>query len=362
MHDRILFILAKMASEFKNHDDLVADVATILMDRCLAEGIPDREPIRAFYNFAQVFERYSQICSKNPIFGQMIDVAWTMMMKCYYMSAITSSDAHLVLKYAVENKNANVGSYMQHVILMPPKCTKYLYKNEKTRKFIVDHLIGRYTHTYTTLFSNRNFVATGAFIIKHNIVDRIRMLSNLFDAGADTHLLGSLIRKYNIQYSADLIKRICMLYGLIDENRFISTIDMYMSCFDKSTVFKDLVNYALDLEMVEMIFEKYNIASILTEKLNVIKVGDFNVAVYLIMQGMCEYDEEEFWNRFVIRGDFECAHNFTDEELQFFYDKSNCCICLQTHMFTRDSRDSAIKRVLAYFSKLKMKICENCAS
>jgi hypothetical protein len=133
-----------------------------------------------------------------------------------------------------------------------------------------------------------------------------------------------------------------------------------MRHFDQYEVFKVLAIPTPDRQFIKDLFEKYGIASKITDKINARNIIDARVAIYLMIQGVCEY-KTDFWNDFDDEYGTKFLYEFEDGVLRFFYDASDCSICLSISLVNAwHSFNDELKCALMELQEYPQKLCAGC--
>jgi hypothetical protein len=357
-------------------DDVIMIICEKLFGKIFKDNISRTSNVKvspidyvSFYSFIQVFDRHSQIVSKNPLFGQMMEIYNIKNKDLDNLTpTIFYTDSDLILKYVVENNKANftiweqsIGRYIRY------KCVKYLYENMNSRNMIVSYLRNYYSKWFydpemIQRIGDDSYTRICKLIIRENISKSSEVIFIMIRAKLDIRVIDYLNAKYHIPYVDQWPRPFVGDISRPTESYFEAVIDVFMKYYDQFTVFKDIVIYTMNYRIIKKVIDKYDIANTLAKKLSIDQINDLNMSVKLMICGVCEYDEEEFWKKFRKSKEYQICL-ISDEELQFLYDNSTCSFCLQNNLIhVCDFDNGVIRAMLLFMNKLPLKLCSECRS
>jgi hypothetical protein len=92
------------------------------------------------------------------------------------------------------------------------------------------------------------------------------------------------------------------------------------------------------------------------------KIFSIDVAIYLMMQGVCDFDNDTFWSKF---HENACSgyyiENVNDDMLRFLYDKSDCIACLNVKLvYASDLHSNKSRQLTLKLQEYPQKLCDDC--
>jgi hypothetical protein len=342
-----------MSLAFRDYDDIIFDIARRLFEKCFVKNTPEPSIVRicwesanAFYNYMRVFDEYSRILDKSPLFRQMMEILDVKNRESNDIAhTIFNTNSDLVLKYVMENNNAKFTStYSDYHDSY--KCMKYLYENTDFKiNVYLDNMCRKY----------------GDFIHKHKHTDKYLHVKIGKFIKLNIRKFESVIAKYQIPYGRGWIMRVS--YSLnFDEKYLVLFIDVCMRHYDQCTVFEDVMAQYQKYSIIEDMIEKYNIAGKFNKKIDLDNINDIRIAICLMKYGLYKFNEDDFWAKFKENTDYHVCL-LTNGELQLLYDKSTCSTCLRNNLKSTCGFDGkAIAGITAFLNKRPPKICSACRS
>jgi hypothetical protein len=364
-----------MALEFKDHHDIVALIAELLAKRCFDNAfncynknsvVVYTADIDTFYNYMVAFRGYTNIDSIMA--SQMMEVIDNdislsnikQVMVCV-LPSILITDAHLLLKYIVETNRIDIAAVLRYYYTIWRNCAEYLYSYESTRDSLKECIRRMYNSNAITKNNTDKFIRICEFVIDHDIEYADTVISAMISRNLDI----SVIESFIVRYRDKCRKNVAVYHEWRpDDKRYCKRIiDICMKYFDQYEVFKSLAEDAFNRKVIEKIYKKYDIANKIAYKLKIEDIHSIDITIYLMMQGVCDFVEDKFWDKFY-EDEYSCREyleNIDENIMRFLYENSNCSICLNINLVNACDNSSDISRqALLYLHEYPQKLCDRC--